>query len=228
MRLTLALTLLLPFLPALTTATPQLPSPSLSLPTILPTTLVAIPITTAPTSPSLPTLTAAPNTTRAWTWSRQTGTTSRRRWTHWEPIPIFSKSCDCPDVKTVARPCWATDALMLTILPRSAANSKTCTPLPAGRARPLAALRRRAWSTSAREYHHYFAGNLFRRGYYTHHYDYAYAYDYGNRDGDGYRDRDGDGGGVGGADRGAGAGGEEGAVEGGSWLGVEGWTGREP
>ncbi|KAF2875098.1 hypothetical protein BDV95DRAFT_591831 [Massariosphaeria phaeospora] len=37
--------------------------------------------------------------------------TSRRRKTHWEPIPIFSKSCDCPQLATVAYPCWAAGAL---------------------------------------------------------------------------------------------------------------------
>ncbi|KAF2248478.1 hypothetical protein BU26DRAFT_335728 [Trematosphaeria pertusa] len=38
-------------------------------------------------------------------------TSTRRRKSHWEPIPIFSKSCDCPALATVAYPCWATDAL---------------------------------------------------------------------------------------------------------------------
>ncbi|PSN74817.1 hypothetical protein BS50DRAFT_567597 [Corynespora cassiicola Philippines] len=39
--------------------------------------------------------------------------TSRKRKSHWEPIPIFSKSCDCPALATVPYPCWATDSLQV-------------------------------------------------------------------------------------------------------------------
>ncbi|KAF2650106.1 hypothetical protein K491DRAFT_683286 [Lophiostoma macrostomum CBS 122681] len=38
-------------------------------------------------------------------------TTSKTHHPHSEQIPSLMKPCDCPDVKTVAYPCWATDSL---------------------------------------------------------------------------------------------------------------------
>ncbi|KAF2714774.1 hypothetical protein K504DRAFT_366514 [Pleomassaria siparia CBS 279.74] len=40
-----------------------------------------------------------------------TRTTKRPGGGHSEPIPIFSRHCDCPLLATVAYPCYATDAL---------------------------------------------------------------------------------------------------------------------
>jgi hypothetical protein len=39
-------------------------------------------------------------------------TTTTKRNPHWEPIPIFTKQCNC-DIATVQYPCWATDALQV-------------------------------------------------------------------------------------------------------------------
>ncbi|CAI6336937.1 unnamed protein product [Periconia digitata] len=68
-------------------------------------TSLHIPVTTPPssflTSIISPNSTVAANSTR----------TSRTRKPHTEPIPIFSSRCDCPNLATVAYPCWATDAL---------------------------------------------------------------------------------------------------------------------
>ena len=41
-------------------------------------------------------------------------TSRRRNPPHSEPIPIFQKPCDCPDLSTVGYPCWATDALQVS------------------------------------------------------------------------------------------------------------------
>ncbi|KAF2270264.1 hypothetical protein CC78DRAFT_197504 [Lojkania enalia] len=72
----------------------SIPAPTLP---VEPSTSLNIPVTTGFV---LPTLLPPPTTS-----------TSRRRNPHSEPIPIFSKSCDCPNVATVAKPCWVTDAL---------------------------------------------------------------------------------------------------------------------
>lgn len=38
--------------------------------------------------------------------------TSTKKNPHWEPIPIFTKPCQC-DLATARYPCWATDALQV-------------------------------------------------------------------------------------------------------------------
>ncbi|KAF2751456.1 hypothetical protein M011DRAFT_114865 [Sporormia fimetaria CBS 119925] len=108
---------LIPFTLGVPAPHPQLEeipiSPGLPLPTIpLPlSTSLNIPITAPTAFPSI-----LPPVNITWT--------SRRRWSHWEPIPIFSKSCDCPNLATVARPCWVTDALMVS--PLAARALGTC------------------------------------------------------------------------------------------------------
>lgn len=41
-------------------------------------------------------------------------TTSRTHRPHSENIPSLMKPCDCPELKTVAYPCWATDSLQVS------------------------------------------------------------------------------------------------------------------
>ncbi|KAF2107176.1 hypothetical protein BDV96DRAFT_673604 [Lophiotrema nucula] len=78
-------------------------------PSPLPTTLLAPTLSlNLSTSLNIPTTTPASIPTLV---PASTSSTSRHRSLHSEPVPIFSKSCDCPDVKTVPSPCWATDAL---------------------------------------------------------------------------------------------------------------------
>lgn len=68
-------------------ATPTIPLPL--------TTSLNIPVTGIPTLPSF-----------------QLTSTSKKR-PHWEPIPIFTKQCQC-SLATARYPCWATDALQVS------------------------------------------------------------------------------------------------------------------
>lgn len=81
-------------LPTVTIADPTVSvslSTSLNIPTTLPTLV--------------PTLTVSGNLSRS---------SSRHHYSHWEPIPIFSSACNCPDLATVQYPCWATDSLQVS------------------------------------------------------------------------------------------------------------------
>lgn len=71
----------------------DLPFPTPTIPAVLSTSL-NIPATELPDLSDLPAL----------------PTKTRSKKPHWEPIPIFTKKCEC-DTKTVAYPCWATDSL---------------------------------------------------------------------------------------------------------------------
>ncbi|KAF2638600.1 hypothetical protein P280DRAFT_75350 [Massarina eburnea CBS 473.64] len=73
--------------------------------TVIPSTSLNIPITSGP---SLPLPTGGLNTTIL-----SSTRTSRHHISHTEPVPIFSRSCDCADLKTVQYPCWATDVLQV-------------------------------------------------------------------------------------------------------------------
>ncbi|KAF2795597.1 hypothetical protein K505DRAFT_10888 [Melanomma pulvis-pyrius CBS 109.77] len=69
---------------------------------VIPSTSLNIPVTTV-SVPVLPTGLVPLNSTRS--------STSKRRGGHSEPVPIFSRFCDCPLLATIAYPCYATDAL---------------------------------------------------------------------------------------------------------------------
>ncbi|OAL48205.1 hypothetical protein IQ07DRAFT_91497 [Pyrenochaeta sp. DS3sAY3a] len=76
---------------------PELPTPTVSVPL---STSLNVPVTSLPSLPgslSLPSFSLV-------------STSSSRRKPHWEPIPIFTKQCQC-ELKTARYPCWATDAL---------------------------------------------------------------------------------------------------------------------
>lgn len=73
---------------------------------ILVTTSLNIPVTGTPASPS--------SLLNSEFLSTTTTTTSRKN-PHWEPIPIFTKQCEC-SLATARYPCWATDALQVSLL----------------------------------------------------------------------------------------------------------------
>lgn len=97
------------FLTAFAAAAPVDPVP-------LPSTIIAEPTVSVPLSTSLnvpttgatlvPTLSVPSN----WSSSR-----TRHHFSHWEPIPTFMSACNCPDLKTVPYPCWATDSLQVSL-----------------------------------------------------------------------------------------------------------------
>ncbi|KAF1961581.1 hypothetical protein CC80DRAFT_499976 [Byssothecium circinans] len=64
--------------------------------TSIPSTSLNIPITSTPIVP---------------TSGLNFSSSTRKKHSHTEPIPIFSKYCDCPNLATAQYPCWATDPL---------------------------------------------------------------------------------------------------------------------
>jgi hypothetical protein len=103
MHLTICLSVLAAFVAAAPRPQNELPTPTL--PVILSTSL-NVPVT----SVLLPTLLP----TGLFPSNLSISSTSKRRGGHSEPVPIFSKSCDCPLLATVAYPCYATDALAVS------------------------------------------------------------------------------------------------------------------
>lgn len=71
---------------------------------VLASTSLNIPVTSVPVPP---TDDAAP--------PLNASSTSKRRWSHYEPIPVFSKQCDCPVLTKGSYPCWATDAVQVRV-----------------------------------------------------------------------------------------------------------------
>lgn len=108
------------FLAAVAAAVPHAQPQAASLapvdPVPLPSTIIADPTISVPPSTSLnvPTTlpTLLPTLTVPSNWS---SSTTRHHFSHWEPIPIFSSACNCPDLKTVQYPCWATDSLQVSL-----------------------------------------------------------------------------------------------------------------
>lgn len=98
------------FLAALLTIVAAAPHPQNEVPTptlsVVPSTSLNVPITSALIPTLLPTGLYPANSS--------TSSTSKRRGGHSEPIPIFSRFCDCPLLATVAYPCYATDALAVS------------------------------------------------------------------------------------------------------------------
>jgi len=91
---------------------------SSAIPVPLPVTslIIADPTVSVPLTTSLNVPTTIPTLLPTWTppSNLSTSRSSKHHFSHWEPIPIFSKSCDCPNLSTVAYPCWATDALQVS------------------------------------------------------------------------------------------------------------------
>ena len=85
--------------------------------TVLPTLLLPITIP-EPTSASVPStslnipITSLPMMPTGGLGSTSSSST-RKKPIHTEPVPIFSRSCDCPKLATMQYPCWATDALQV-------------------------------------------------------------------------------------------------------------------
>ncbi|KAF2187241.1 hypothetical protein K469DRAFT_725321 [Zopfia rhizophila CBS 207.26] len=89
---------------ALVSAVPQAPTI-----TPVPTITIADPTISVIASTSLNVLTTSFPVVPTGLTPINGTSTSRRKKSHWEPIPIFSKSCDCPAISKGNYPCWATD-----------------------------------------------------------------------------------------------------------------------
>jgi hypothetical protein len=111
-----AVTLLLASLAAAAPhAHPQDASSSVA-PVPLPTTITADPTISVPLSTSLNVPTTLPTLLPTLSVpGNLSSRTSRHHFSHWEPIPIFSSACNCPSLATVQYPCWATDALQVSL-----------------------------------------------------------------------------------------------------------------
>lgn len=72
-------------------------------PSSFPTPTLPVPVSTSLNIPVTGTGLPEPSTTA-----------TRSKNPHWEPIPVFTKDCQC-SIATAAYPCWATDALQVSL-----------------------------------------------------------------------------------------------------------------
>ncbi len=81
----------------------------ISLSAILPVSTTTIPDSTSLNIPVTP----VPTSDNDPEDEEDAESTSSKKYPHWEPIPIFTKQCQC-QLATARYPCWATDALQVS------------------------------------------------------------------------------------------------------------------